>query len=372
MLAAKRPEHARTILVLQGGGALGAYQAGVYEALHEAGIAPDWVTGVSIGAINAALIVGNQPHNRIARLREFWERVSSGIPLIVPAPLDWIRVLFNRWSASASMAFGVPGFFSPRFPSPLFAPPGEIGALSLYDSSPLRETLRELVDFDVINARNVRISVGAVDVRKGNSTYFDSDDAKLLFGPEHVMASGALPPGLPPIAVDNIPYWDGGLVSNTPLWYVLDECRLLNALIIQIDLFSARGKMPRDLDDVLERAKDIQYSSKTRFNTSRAKEEEALRQALQSVIAKLPARLRSDKDVEFLRERAKNRHISIVHLINRHSAYANESKDYEFSRGTIRALWDAGYADMRGTMANPDWNKACSSERGMRTFDLTQ
>src|SRR5690242_5581628 len=171
---AQRPRQERTIFVLQGGGALGAYQAGVYEALHDARVWPDWVTGVSIGAINAALIVGNRPENRIARLRAFWDRVSSGIPLIVPAPLDWLRVLFNRWSASASMAFGVPGFFAPRFPSPLFAPPGQIGALSLYDTSPLLDTLRELVDFDVINARHVRISVGAVDVHKGNSVYFDT------------------------------------------------------------------------------------------------------------------------------------------------------------------------------------------------------
>jgi NTE family protein len=366
-----RPKHERTILVLQGGGALGAYQAGVYEALHEASIAPDWVTGVSIGAINAALIVGNRPEHRIARLREFWDRVSSGIPLAVPAPLDWIRVLFNRWSASAAMAFGVPGFFSPRFPSPLFARPGEAGALSLYDTAPLLLTLRDLVDFDVINARAVRISVGSVDVRKGNSVYFDTDDPKLRFGPEHVMASGALPPGLPPIGINGVAYWDGGLVSNTPLWYVLDECGQLNALIVQVDLFSARGAMPRDLDEVLERAKDIQYSSKTRFNTSRAKEEEALRQALQSVIAKMPARLRSDRDVRFLQERARHRHISIVHLINRHSEFANESKDYEFSRGTIRALWAAGRADMRRTLASPDWKLACSAGRGMRTFDLT-
>ena len=367
-----RPKHERTILVLQGGGALGAYQAGVYEALHEAKVAPDWVTGVSIGAINAALIVGNRPENRIVRLREFWDRVSSGIPLAVPAPLDWFRVLFNRWSASAAMAFGVPGFFAPRFPSPLFAPRGQVGALSLYDTSPLLDTLHELVDFDVINARDVRISVGAVDVRKGNSVYFDTDDPKLRFGPEHVMASGALPPGLPPVAVNGVAYWDGGLVSNTPLWYVLDACGLLNALIVQVDLFSARGTMPQDLDDVLERAKDIQYSSKTRFNTSRAKEEEALRQALQNVIAKLPARLRSDNDVRFLQDHARHRHISIVHLINRHSEFTIESKDYEFSRGTIRALWAVGYADMRRSMTSPDWRNACNAARGMRTFDLTQ
>jgi NTE family protein len=370
--ASERPKQERTVLVLQGGGALGAYQAGVYECMHQAGIEPDWVTGVSIGAINAAIIAGNRPEHRIARLRQFWERVSSGLPLAAPLPFDLMRLSFNRWSASTSAAFGVPGFFVPRLPPPTFSPPGTPGALSVYDTSPLRDTLLELCDFSLINAREMRISVGAVGVTNGNSVYFDNNDPELAFGPEHVMASGALPPGLPPVPVRHVPYWDGGLVSNTPLWYVLDDSRRLNALIIQVDLFSARGKMPRNLDEVLERAKDIQYSSKTRFNTSRAKEEEALRQALQNVIAKLPARFRKDADVELLAETARGRRVTIVHLINRRSAYSTVSKDYEFSRATMRALWAAGRADMRRTVANPDWRRACSAARGMRTFDLLQ
>ncbi|TMH68403.1 MAG: patatin-like phospholipase family protein [Betaproteobacteria bacterium] len=368
----RRPSHESTVLVLQGGGALGAYQAGVYEGMHEAGIAPNWITGVSIGAINAALIAGNRPEDRIPRLREFWDRVSSGIPLAVPAPFDLLRLAFNRWSASASAAFGVPGFFAPRVPPTMFNPPGTPGALSVYDSSPLRDTLNELVDFKLINARDVRLSVGAVDVRSGNSVYFDNNDPDLSIGVEHVMASGALPPGLPPIQVTGVPYWDGGLVSNTPLWYVLDDNRQLNALIVQVDLFSARGTMPRNLEEVLERAKDIQYSSKTRFNTSRAKEEEALRQALRHVIAKLPARLRNDVDVKLLIERTRRRRISIVHLINRRSEFSTDSKDYEFSRATILALWAAGLTDVRRTIANPHWGDACDAEQGMRTYDLLQ
>jgi NTE family protein len=360
------------VLVLQGGGALGAYQAGVYEGMHEAGLAPSWVTGVSIGAINAALIAGNRPEDRIPRLQQFWERVSSGFPLVVPAPFDLVRMEFNRWSASSSMAFGVPGFFSPRVPPPQFNPDGTPGALSIYDTSPLRDTLRDLVNFDLINERKTRFAVGAVDVRSGNSFYFDNDDPALVFGPQHVMASGALPPGLPPVKVKDVSYWDGGLVSNSPLWYVLDDCSLLHALVLQVDLFSARGTMPRNLDQVLERAKDIQYSSKTRFNTSRAKEDEALRQAFRRVMAKLPARLRSDEDVKLLAERARGRHISIVHLINRRSQYSSQSKDYEFSRATIRALWAAGLADMRKTIANPDWRHACKATHGMRSYDLLQ
>lgn len=209
-------------------------------------------------------------------------------------------------------------------------------------------------------------------MRSGNSRYFDNHDPKVTFGPEHVMASGALPPGLPPVAVKDVPHWDGGLVSNTPLWYVLDDSANLEALIIQVDLFSARGKMPRNLDEVLERAKDIQYSSKTRFNTSRAKEEEALRQALTNVIAKLPARLKSDRDVAYLAERARTRRISLVHLINRRMVHSSQSKDYEFSRATIRSLWATGLADMRRTIANPEWRDACNAQHGVQTYDLLQ
>lgn len=365
-----RPQHAATVLVLQGGGALGAYQAGVYEGMQEAGIEPDWVTGVSIGAVNGALIAGNTPENRVPRLMEFWERVSSGFALDVPAPFDLLRLEFNRWSASASAVFGVPGFFVPRFPSPLLTPSGAPGALSLYDTSPLADTLRELVDFKVINARNVRFAVGAVEVRSGNSTYFDNRDPELVFAPHHVMASGALPPGLPPIRIKDSLYWDGGLVSNTPLWQVMDDSPNLDALIIQVDLFSAKGPRPRNLDQVLERAKDIQYSSKTRFNTSRAEQEDKLRQALTHVIAKLPARLRNDPEVELLAERARGQRVSIVHLINRRTNYQSQSKDYEFSRATVRALWAAGLADMRKTIADRRWRNACSKARGVRTFDL--
>jgi NTE family protein len=364
------PAHQNTVLVLQGGGALGAYQAGVYEGMQEAGLAPDWVTGVSIGAINAALIAGNLPDDRLARLQEFWDLVSSGLPLAVPAELDLLRMVFNRWSASASAAFGVPGFFFPRMPPPMLSPDGTHGALSIYDTSPLKDTLQRLVNFDLINERTTRLAVGAVEVRSGNSTYFDNHDPELRFGPEHVMASGALPPGLPPVVVKEVPYWDGGLVSNTPLWFVLDDSTKLDALIVQVDLFSARGKMPRNLDEVLERAKDIQYSSKTRFNTSRAKEEEALRQAWGNVVAKLPARLRSDPDVAYLSARARGRRISLVHLINRRMVHSSQSKDFEFSRATIRALWAAGLADMRRTIASPEWRDACNPEHGMQTYDL--
>jgi len=288
------PKHEQSVLVLQGGGALGAYQAGVYEGMAERGFAPNWVTGVSIGAVNAALIAGNAPARRLERLRAFWDQVSSAIPLIAPAYLDPLRLAFNRVSAMATTTFGVPGFFVPRVPPPYLAPDGSPDALSIYDTSPLRGTLEELVDFDLINRKAVRLSVGSVDVHTGNSVYFDSQ--RQTIGPEHIMASGALPPGLPPIVIDGSHYWDGGIVSNSPLSYVLDDTPGLNALITQVDLFSARGPLPQNLDQVLERSKDIQYSSKTRFNTTRVQEFEGVRAAMTRLLDKLPPKLRQDPD----------------------------------------------------------------------------
>src|SRR5690349_12303673 len=227
------------ILVLQGGGALGAYQAGVFEGLSEAGYAPDWVTGVSIGAINAALIAGNPPERRVERLRAFWDRVSSGLPAMAPSFFDPARQAFNRASAALAAIFGVPGMYSPRVPPPILMPDGSAGALSVYDTQPLRETLAELVDFERVNGE-VRLSLGA----------------------EHVMASCALPPAFAPVEIAGEHYCDGGVISNTPLWYVLDDSPKMSALVFQVDLFSARGELPRNLDEAMERHKDIQYSSK--------------------------------------------------------------------------------------------------------------
>lgn len=357
------------MLVLQGGGALGAYQAGVYEGMAERGFAPNWVTGVSIGAINGALIAGNVPERRLERLRAFWDLVSSAMPIVAPAYFDPLRLAFNRVSSFATMALGVPGFFVPRLPPPYLTPDGTPGALSVYDTSPLRSTLEELVDFELINRKGVRLSVGSTDVHTGNSVYFDS--LRQTIGPDHIMASGALPPGLPPIVIDGVHYWDGGIVSNSPLWYVLDDSPGLNALITQVDLFSARGPLPQNLDQVLEREKDIQYSSKTRFNTTRAQELEGMRAALGRLLDKLPPRLRGDPDVQLLAPLCRrNHHITIVHLINRRSSYSSSDKDYLFSRAEVRQLWEAGLEDVRRSCAHPQWRSATEIVHGVRVFDL--
>lgn len=366
-----RARHEHTVLLLQGGGALGAYQAGVYEGMHDHGLAPDWVTGVSIGAINAALIAGNPPDKRVERLREFWDRVSSGMPIVASTHVDPVRIALNRLSAATAAAFGVPGFFVPRFPPAFLAPDGIPGALSVYDTSPLRATLEELVDFDRINEKErIRLSVGAVDVHTGQSVYFDNQHRRLAAG--HVMASGSLPPGFPPIEIDGSHYWDGGIVSNSPLWYVLGDSPHINALIVQVDLFRGSGELPVNLDEVQERAKDIQYSSKIVFNMDRVRELEELRYALGRLLKKMPGKLRDDPDYKALAPLAQlRRRITIAHLINRRLPTSINAKDYEFSRATVRQLWEAGLDDVRRTYARLKSLKASEVMKGVRVFDLS-
>jgi NTE family protein len=366
-----RIKHEHSILVLQGGGALGAYQAGVCEGMSEHGFAPDWVAGVSIGAINAALIAGNPSRLRVARLREFWEQVSAGLPLVVPAALDPVRIAVTRLNAAAVAAFGVPGFFVPRVPPAWLAPDGSPEALSMYDTSPLRSTLEELVDFDFLNDRSgVRLSLGAVNIETGNSVYFDSRDVEITV--EHVLASGSLPPGFPPTVIDGSHYWDGGIVSNSPLWYVLDDSPRLSALIMQVDLFSARGDLPLNLDQVLEREKDIRYSSKTRFNTNRIQELEAFRHALARLLKRMPAKLKNDPDyLQLAPLCADKREITIVHLINRRFRDSTSAKDFEFSRASMERLWEAGLDDVRLSCSHARWQEARQVEDGVRVFDLT-
>ena len=364
--------HDHTVLVLQGGGALGAYQAGVYEGLAEQGLAPHWLTGVSIGAVNAALIAGNPVERRLDRLREFWNRVSSGQPWNPLAQIAPLRAGLNHYSALAAVAFGVPGMFSPRMPPFFLAPDATPEALSVYDTSPLRRTLDELVDFDFLNReQQVRLSVGSVNVQTGNSVYFDNIESEL--GADHIMASGSLPPGFPPVMIEGEYYWDGGLVSNSPLWHVLDDASALNALIVQVDLFSAKGPLPANLDQVLERAKDIQYSSKTRSNTRRVQELDKLRPAFSRLMDKFPPELHEDPDYKLLRASLGYKHqITIAHLINRRYAHSANSKDYEFSRTTIRQLWEDGLEDVRRAAAHPEGFKETEVDSGIKVIDLSR
>jgi NTE family protein len=360
------------ILVLQGGGALGAYQAGVFEAMAHSWSEPDWVAGISIGAINAALIAGNPAHRRIERLHEFWDLVSSTHPsqaFMAMAPFLSPREALNDASASQVMLSGVPGFFTPRFPPAPFQPRGTLAAISYYDTSPLQQTLERLVDFDLINSGTMRLSVGAVGVRSGNFEYFDS--AKQHIDARHIMASGALPPGFAPVEIDGEHYWDGGLVSNTPLQYVLDQPGQKPRVVFQVDLFAATGELPTTLAEVVEREKDIRFSSRTRLNTTNELDMQVIAQAAKRLIAKLPPGLRDDPDVRALARLRCGSAVDVVHLIYRSKHYETQSKDYDFSRLSMLEHWEAGRADMTQTLHDTRWVNHDRNLTGVHVFDLT-
>ena len=372
-VAKERPPFERIALLLQGGGALGAYQAGVYAALSEADLEPDWVTGISIGALNSALIAGNPPELRVARLREFWEEITGPpfrFPLIRDATItgDYLHSLANQMRAAGAVLAGARNFFTPRLPPPFFQPPGSIEALSFYDTAPLRTTLERLVDFDRINAGQMRLSVGATNVRTGNFTYFDTTMHEIR--PEHVIASGALPPGFPPVEIEGEFYWDGGIVSNTPLQWVLDSRPRVDTLAFQVDLWSARGDMPRDLNEVDLRMKEIRYSSRTRLATDQFRKEQHLRRAVYSLLQQLPSDCRDDPKLKILEPEADEKVYNIVHLIYRAGKYEGSSKDYEFSRQTMEERWRAGYNDTMRSLRHSETLQRPTNPEGFSTFDL--
>lgn len=359
----------KKLLVLQGGGALGAYQAGAYEALHDSGVRPEWIAGISIGSINAAIIAGSPPEKRVANLRTFWERVSSG-PSRLPGSLDLpIRKWFNEYSSAAGSIIGINGMYLPRALMPWQYLTDRNAAISIYDTTPLVSTIEELVDFDLLKTGRVRLSVGAVNVTTGNFAYFDSHGNKPL-SPLHVAASGALPPGFPPVEIDGQFYWDGGLVSNTPLQWVMDRrTNGEDVCIFQVDLFSARGQMPRDMSDVLAREKEIRYSSRTRLNTNEVARNERMDKALRRLLAKLPPELADDADVQFLRRAEHRGAVTVVHLIYRRRPYETHSMDNEFSRLTMEEHWRAGYDDVRQTFACSSWKNRVIPHDGFLAID---
>jgi NTE family protein len=364
-------------LVLQGGGALGAYQAGVYEALSEAGVLPNWIAGMSIGAVNGAIIAGNPPHARVDRLREFWTQVTADGPWSGAGDAcsglargDAMRQFLNQMSAGFAIANGASGFFTARQVPPWFQPSGTIEATSFYDTSELKDTLERLVDFDRLNAGAIRFSVGAVNVRTGNFVYFDTETHTIR--PEHIMASGALPPGLPAVEIEGEHYWDGGLVSNTPLQWVVDTEPRRDTLAFQVDLWSARGEFPHDIFDVITREKEIRYSSRTRAGTDQFKYAQRLRHALAGLLERLPGDLRDSPEARLLSSAAERKVYNIVHLIYRAKNYEGHSKDYEFSRLSMREHWSAGYHDARRTLRHPEAIECPTNHEGVSTFDLAR
>jgi len=372
----RQPSFECVALLLQGGGALGAYQAGVYEALAEAGIQPNWVAGISIGAINSALIVGNPPNKRVERLHAFWDKVTANVAsglaherfLNEFAKGDWSKSFLSQMSAGIALSRGAPGFFSPRVLSPFAYPTGAVEATSFYDTRTLKSTLESLVDFDRINSGSARLSVGAVNVRTGNFVYFDTVTHTIR--PEHIMASGALPPGFPAIEIDGEFYWDGGLVSNTPLEWVLDSEPRQDTLAFQVDLWNALGKFPGNLAEVETRRKEIQYSSRTRANTDHFKHAQRLRNTVARLLDDLPPEMRNHPAVEVLRPVAERKAFNIVHLIYRARNFEGHSKDYEFSRPSMQEHWRAGYHDTIRTLRHPHLLERPSNHEGVAVFDL--
>jgi NTE family protein len=369
---ARHSEFEQVVLVLQGGGALGSYQAGVYEALAEHDIHPDWVSGISIGAVNAAIIAGNPPRRRVRRLREFWESVSDS-PLRMPhleslgVPDVARQAISHAWAANILM-FGVPNFFLPRMPPAMMFPPGHATKASYYDHAPLRQTLTSLVDFDLLNEGITRLSVGAVNVGSGNFAYFDSTVQKIR--PEHIIASGSLPPGFPATEIDGEYFWDGGLVSNTPLQWVFDARPRRDTLLFQVDLWNAVGEPPKDLVAVEVRQKEIMYSSRTRAATYQYQHVQKLRIAAANLIKRIPEELRNSEDVKLLLTEADSKVCNIVHLIYRARAFEGVAKDFEFSRRTMEEHWRSGYENAKRSLAQPEIFQLPNRLEGVRVFDV--
>jgi NTE family protein len=358
-------------LLLQGGGALGAYQAGVYEALAEADLHPDWVAGISIGAINSAIIAGNPPKRRVDALREFWHAVSTsplGMPYLHVEYDDIQRQLVNQVRAIGTLLLGAPNFFVPRMPPPTVWRPGSPDKASYYDNSPLRATLEQLVDFDRINTGEMPFSVGAVDISSGNFTYFDTKTHRICY--EHVAASGSLPPGFPATKIGDCYFWDGGLISNTPLEWALDARPRRDTLAFQVDLWNARGELPKDMIEVEVRHKEIIYSSRNRAATDRYKYVQKLRVALARLLEQLPDKLRDGDDAKLLLAEADDKVCNIVQLIYRARPYEGIAKDFEFSRRTMEEHWQTGYDNARQTLASPDVLQLPNRLDGVRTFDF--
>lgn len=363
-------------LVLQGGGALGAYQAGVVEGLIKAGIEPNWVAGISIGAFNTAIIAGNPPEQRFSALRAFWQEICSPnysptLGLFAP----WLSMLgdkarygVNSFEATRTLLEGQRGFFRPRFPPPVFGKKYTPDEVSHYRTDELRATLLKYADFDRINQGDTRVSVGAVNVRTGNLTYFDNSDTTLT--PEHFMASGALPPGFPAVMIDGEYYWDGGLVSNTPLAHIIDHLSHKDTLIFQVDLWRAHGQLPTNFFDIDERTKDIVYSSRTRMVTDQLAVRARHRHLLKSLLDKIPAKQRDAITAQAAALAADDARVNIMHLIYQDKGYEGHYKDYEFSTLTMNEHWSSGLKDIERTLAHPAWFEKPSEEDMVVTHDV--
>lgn len=368
----KSPETAsfeRIALVLQGGGALGAYQGGVYEALAEQGFTPDWIAGTSIGAINGAIIAGNKPGDRVARLKEFWDLVSEDGFWPMPEENDAGRSAQSQIGIMHSIIMGRPGFFSPRWFDPsLVCPFGSAETASYYHNEPLRRTLERLVDFDLLNDGSIRLSVGAVNIRTGALRYFDSRGDQLC--PEHIMASGALPPGFPAVRIEGELYWDGGIYSNTPIEIVLDDLPRRNTLCLMLSLFNPAGKEPRSVSEVEERHKDIIYATRMHEHVLEYRKIHNLRRSLRSIYALLPQDVRDNPEVREMGDQGCETTMRIVELIYSAQSWETSLKDADFSRAAIEERWSRGCRDATLLLKRSPWQEPVPPHTGVVVYTI--
>ena len=351
----------QVVLVLQGGGALGAYQWGVYEALHEAGIEPEWVIGTSIGAINGALIAGNPPAERVTKLGEFWERM--GQPRGADIPFDWLGL--GRWLTNmTTVARGIPAFFAPN-PAAAHGVQATLGIekASYYCTDSLRETLGELVDFDSLSGGGTRLTVGAVNALSGAMRYFDSRSERLSVA--HVMASGALPPAFPAVRIDGQPYWDGGIYSNTPIEAVLDDKPRKNSMIFAVNVWHQSGPEPESIWQVMSRQKDIQFASRADSHIARQKQIHRLRHVIRELTRKVPASRHGDEDVRQLTSWGCGTTMHVAHLVAPRLEGEDSTKDIDFSPTGIQARRAAGYADTLDMIRRAPWQAPVETIEGV-------
>ncbi|MFB6416014.1 MULTISPECIES: patatin-like phospholipase family protein [Bradyrhizobium] len=341
----------QVVLVLQGGGALGSYQAGVYQALHEAGIEPDWIIGTSIGAINASLIAGNEPGQRLAHLKEFWKRMEQNPVWNLRTAFPGFNEKLAYWS---TVTHGIPGFFRPN----ALAHAGDsypLGAdhAGFYSTAPLEKTLLELVDFSLVNRCSPRLTVGAAHVRSSQMRYFDSRDGELTV--KHVMASGALPPAFPAVRINGELYWDGGILSNTPTEAVFDDNPRKNSLIFAVHLWNPVGAEPTTMAEVLNRHKDVQYSSRIASQIARQQQAHRLRHVINQLAARLSESERRDPAVKELVGYGCPTRMHVVRLLAPQLDRETHTKDIDFSPSGIMRRWDAGYAHTRSVLERKPW-----------------
>lgn len=355
----------QVVLALQGGGALGAYQAGVYEALHEAGIEPDWVIGTSIGAINAALIAGNKLENRLLHLRAFWKTIEQNVGEALPALNPFLASAMMKWM---TIARGIPSFFSPN-PLALLGQYAPVGAenAAYYSTSPLRATLDHLVDFEYINSRRMRISLGAVKICSGEMIYFDS--RKDTLSVEHVMASGAFPPAFPAVCVNGDFYWDGGIYSNTPLEAVLDDSPRRDSLIFTVDVWNPDGARPESLWEVFGREKDIQYASRATSHIARQKQIHHLRHVILELTKAIPVKTRETPEIKELASWGCKTRMHVVRLVASSFPGEDQMKDIDFAPSHIHNRWQAGYADTRRMLELAPWTYPVDPIEGLIIHD---